>query len=74
LLPEARGKGLAQESSFVAVSHAYHGFKWDLVETYMNDDNIAARILVERLGGVITRRVALPDGVMRNIYAIAKPL
>jgi [ribosomal protein S5]-alanine N-acetyltransferase len=74
LLPEARGQGLAQESSLAAVAHAYNSFKWDVVETYMNDDNIAARTLVERLGGVIINRAKFPDGLMRNIYTIAKPL
>lgn len=70
LLPEARGIGLAQEASRAAIAHAYRGFGWDAVETYMNDDNRTARGLVERLGGVKSRRERFPDGLDRDIYRI----
>jgi ribosomal-protein-alanine N-acetyltransferase len=73
LLPDARKKGLAYESSRAVVSHAYEVFNWDIVETYMNDTNLPARTLVEKLGGVKNRRETLPDGLERNIYVIPNP-
>jgi hypothetical protein len=56
-----------------ALLHAYNEFKWDKVETYMNDENIAARSLVEKLGGVKTKRKKFPDGLSRYIYELPKP-
>jgi len=53
--------------------HAYDEFKWDVVETYMNDENLAARTLVEKLGGKKTRRECFNDGLSRDIYHIPKP-
>ena len=73
LLPEARGKGLASEASLAVISHAYKVFGWDKVETYMSDENQSARTLVERLGGIKTRREEFPDGLVRNIYEIPEP-
>lgn len=70
LLPFARGKGLAYEASVAAVSHAYDIFDWDTVETYMDDQNIPAHALVKKLGGIKDRRIALPDGVERDVYVI----
>ena len=52
---------------------AYEKFGWQVVETYMNDKNIPARNLVEKLGGVKKRRDNFPDGVQRDIYVIPKP-
>lgn len=74
VLPEHRGKGYATEASKMAIHHAYHEFKWEKVETYMNDENIAARGLVEKLGGTMTRREIFPDGLKRNIYLLPKNL
>ena len=74
LLPEARGRGIAVEASLAAIKHAYQVFDWPNVQTYMNDDNIAARKLVERLGGVKVKRDAFPDGLARNIYRFPEPL
>ncbi|GAA5445353.1 hypothetical protein Misp06_03555 [Microbulbifer sp. NBRC 101763] len=71
--PEGRGKGIATEASNAALLHAYNEFKWNIVETYMDDENIAARALVERLGGKKTRRVQFNDGLSRDIYALPKP-
>lgn len=71
--PEARGKGIATEASKAALLHAYNEFKWECVETYMNDENIAARALVEKLGGQKTRREAFNDGLSRDIYILPKP-
>lgn len=73
LLPEARGEGLAYEASGAAVAHAYRHLGWDSVETYMNDENGAARALVLKLGGVAIRRQAFPDGLERHVYRIPAP-
>jgi len=73
VMPEGRGKGIATEASIAALLHAYNEFKWDKVETYMNDENIAARTLVEKLGGVKAKRQKFPDGLSRYIYELPKP-
>lgn len=70
LLPEARGAGAATEVSRAAISHAYGDYGWDLVETHMDDRNIGARALVERLGGKIIAREMFPDQRKRNIYRL----
>ena len=72
--PEGRGQGVATEASIAALSHAYNIFKWDVIETYMNDENTAARALVEKLGGQKVRRLAFNDGLNRDIYQIPKPV
>jgi len=73
VMPEGRGKGIATEASKAALQHAYREFKWESVETYMNDDNSAARALVEKLGGIKTSRKKFNDGLSRNIYALPNP-
>ena len=73
LLPDARGKGFAKETSNAAITHAYEQFNWESVETYMNDDNTAARKLAEKLGGVKIERRKFPDGLSRDIFTIPKP-
>jgi len=70
LLPEARGAGLAQEASVAAISHAYEVFRWESVETYMNDSNAQARSLALRLGGVSSGRRVFPDGLEREVFRI----
>lgn len=74
LLQEARGKGYAKEASIAAVAHAYNVFGWSEVETYMHDSNDSAKVLVERLGGVKSRRSEFPDGLSRDMYTIPKPV
>jgi RimJ/RimL family protein N-acetyltransferase len=73
VMPEGRGKGIATEASKAALQHAYREFKWELVETYMNDDNGAARALVEKLDGIKTSRQKFNDGLSRNIYTLPNP-
>jgi RimJ/RimL family protein N-acetyltransferase len=73
VLPKARGLGLATEASKAAICHAYKEFKWDIVKTYMTDENIAARNLVEKLGGQIIDRKSFNDGLSRDIYELPKP-
>ncbi|WP_299587734.1 GNAT family N-acetyltransferase [uncultured Microbulbifer sp.] len=72
--PDNRGKGIATEASKAVLLHAYNEFKWDKVETYMNDENIAARSLVKKLGGIKTRRTKFNDGLSRDIYKLPKPV
>ena len=73
LLPEARGQGIALEASNAAIAHAYGIFGWDAVETYMNDDNVAARGLTIKLGANKIDRRMFPDGLERDIYRFPKP-
>jgi len=70
---EARGKGVATETSIAAIKFAYNEWQWQKVETYMNDENDAARALVEKLGGKKVRREPFPDGLSRDIYLLPKP-
>ncbi|MGF1743281.1 GNAT family N-acetyltransferase [Vibrio profundum] len=72
VLPEYRGQGIASEASQAAIEHAHTSFKWDHVETYMKDDNTAARALTEKLGGRKNRRMEFPDGLARDIYCFPK--
>ncbi len=48
----------------------YDTLRWSLVETHMNDENEAARRLVEKLGGKAIARELFPDGLTRNVYAL----
>ncbi|KUI97987.1 GNAT family N-acetyltransferase [Vibrio sp. MEBiC08052] len=72
ILPEYRGQGIASEASKAAIKYAYTHFKWDHVETYMHDDNAAARALTEKIGGQKDRRIDFPDGLTRDIYRFPK--
>lgn len=40
----------------------------------MNDENVAARNLVEKLGGQKTGRKSFNDGLSRDIYKLPKPV
>ncbi len=71
LLPEARGLGLALEASRAAIAHAREVWAWPEVETYCADDNLAARGLIERLGGVKVRRQNFPDGQTRDVFLLS---
>ncbi len=72
LLPEARGRGVATETSVAAIDHAYTEYGWELVETHMDDKNLAAKALVERLAGTPIAREPFPDGRTRTIYKLPK--
>ncbi len=72
ILPQARGKGYAIEASKAAIDHAYNQFNWCSVETYMNDDNIAARNLAIKLGGIKHDRRKFPDGLERDVFIIPR--
>jgi RimJ/RimL family protein N-acetyltransferase len=73
LLPEARGQGFAQEASRAAIAQAYAGFGWPAVETYMADNNDAARALVLRLGASKVERRIFPDGQERDLFRFPRP-
>ena len=72
VLPDARRKGVAMEASRAAIQFGYDQLGWDEVCTYMNDDNIPAQTLAEKLGGRIKARVECPDGLSRNIYVLPR--
>jgi [ribosomal protein S5]-alanine N-acetyltransferase len=42
LLPQARGRGIAKEASLAALACADEVWKWDAVQTYMQDENLEA--------------------------------
>ncbi len=70
LLPTARGSGIATEASRAAIHYAYDRLGWNSVETYMNDNNTAARALTERLGGKRVDRRMFPDGLGRDVFVL----
>lgn len=70
IIPAARRMGYAAEASRAAIGFGYRTLGWAVVETHMNDANVAARHLAEKLGGTIAAREAFPDGLERNIYAL----
>jgi RimJ/RimL family protein N-acetyltransferase len=74
IIPSARRHGYAIEASRTAVAFGYDTLGWKLVETHMNDENIAARMLVEKLGGTPFLREKFPDGLERDVFALPRPL
>lgn len=73
IAPRFRRRGYALEASRAAVAFGYDTLKWDLVETHMRDENVAARSLVEKLGGSVMARETFPDGKTRDIFHIPRP-
>lgn len=73
IIPTARRHGYALEASRAVVAFGYDVLGWDLVETHMNDENTAARKLVEKLGGNKIMRELFPDGLERDIFALPRP-
>lgn len=70
---EARGCGYAVEASKAVLKHAYQVWHWPEVQTYMDDDNLAAQALVKRLGGLAIERKQFVDGLTRQIYHLPLP-
>jgi|SRR4051794_9068185 RimJ/RimL family protein N-acetyltransferase len=70
IVPSARRNGYALEASRAAINWAYAAGRFHPVETHMNDDNAAARLLAEKLGGTVIARELFPDGLERNVYAL----
>ena len=73
IIPSARRRGFALEASRAAVSFGYETLGWDLVETHMHDTNLAARKLVDKLGGTRILRETFPDGLQRDVFALPRP-
>jgi [ribosomal protein S5]-alanine N-acetyltransferase len=71
IVPQARRRGYAEEASRAVIDWARDRLGWSCVETHMNDANEAARRLVEKLGGTAIAREFFPDGIERNVYALA---
>jgi len=69
LMPETRGTGYATEASRAVIAWAYGTLGWAIVETWMRDENAAARRLAQRLGGNMARRETFPDGITRDVFA-----
>jgi RimJ/RimL family protein N-acetyltransferase len=73
IVPSARRHGYAAEASRAAIAWAYETLGFDPVETHMNDENVAARRLTEKLRGTVIAREIFPDGLARNVYALPRP-
>ncbi len=69
----ARRKGYALEASQAAIRFAYDALSWQFVETHIDDDNLAARALVEKLGGETIARETFPDGLARDVFGLPRP-
>lgn len=69
---DSRRQGFAKEASKRVIRFGYETLKWDLVQTHMKDENIAARSLVLSLGGTVFARETFPDGVTRDIYKLPR--
>lgn len=72
LMPQARGTGIATEASRAVISWGYDVLGWPRVETHMRDENLPARQLAERLGGIVDRRETFPDGVTRDVFVLPR--
>ncbi len=72
LMPDARGKGFATEASRAVITWGYDVLGWPQVETHMRDENLPARNLALRLGGIVDRRETFPDGVTRDVFVLPK--
>jgi len=73
IVPSARRNGYALEASRAAIAFGYDVLGWELVETHMNDENVAARKLVDKLGGSKILREKFPDGLERDVFALPRP-
>lgn len=73
LAPQARGLGLAKEASVAAIRHGYESFGWDAVQTFMKDENQAARALALSLGERRVDRRMFADGHERDVFLLPRP-
>mgnify|MGYP003624690590 CR=1 FL=1 len=72
LMLAARGRGIATEASLAVISWGYDTLGWPRIETHMRDENLPARNLALRLGGILDRRDTFPDGVARDVFVLPK--
>lgn len=70
MAPSARRMGYAEEASRAVIAWARDELGWRQVETHMVDANIAARRLVQKLGGVVIAREVFPDGIERDVFVL----
>jgi len=68
IIPQARRQGYAFEASRAVIRFAMEKLYWPVVETHMDDDNLAARELVKKLGGTKFMRTGFPDGKERDVF------
>ncbi len=73
ITPQGRRKGYALEASRAAIRYGYEQLDWELVETHTDDDNVAARALVRKLGGEPIAREVFPDGIERDVFGFPNP-
>lgn len=66
----SRRQGFAKEASQAVIRFGYQQLGWELVQTYMKDENQAAKALVLSLGGTKIARETFPDGVSRDVYRL----
>lgn len=66
----SRRQGFAKEASKEVIRFGYETLQWDLVQTHMKDENLAAKSLVLSLGGAVFARETFPDGVTRDVYSL----
>ena len=66
----SRRQGFAKEASQAVIRFGYQQLGWDLVQTYMKDENQAAKALVQSLGGTKMARETFPDGLERDVYRL----
>lgn len=72
IIPAARRNGYALEASRAAINFGYEILRWKMVETHMDDTNVAARQLAEKLGGQVIARETFPDGIARDVLALPR--
>ena len=72
MLPEARVQGFATDVSIAAIAFGYDDLGWSIVEAPMNDDDLAAKPQVQRLGRAIILRETFPDGITRDLYELPR--
>lgn len=72
MMPAARRLGIATEASVAVIAWGYDVLGWPRVETHMRDENVPARHLALRLGGIVNRRETFPDGVTRDVFVLPR--
>lgn len=70
IMPQARRRGYALEASQAVLGWAGQALGWPAVETHMNDENLPARRLAERLDRQVIARELFPDGQFRDVFAM----
>ena len=61
LHPNCEGKGYAREAAIAARNHAYKGWSWSTVVSYVDPENARSIRLAERLGCAVDTDAKAPD-------------